>query len=134
MKLGEFVRDYRNKYGLSQRELALKCDVSNGIISMIEKGFNPNTNEPITPTLPTLKKLADGMHISLEELLEKVENLYIKLDDEKTAINLSTDEEQLITYYRGFNSKGKERLLETAIDMSNLDRYKKHFDTEQSVG
>jgi len=77
MKLGDLLRSYRNSHDLSQRQFALRCDLSNGYISILEKGINPNTQRPVTPTIPQLKKLADGMDMSLSELFERVDDMPI---------------------------------------------------------
>ena len=75
MKLGDLIRSYRESHDMSQRQFALRCDLSNGYISILEKGINPNTQRPVTPTIPQLKKLADGMGISLSELFEQVDDM-----------------------------------------------------------
>lgn len=77
MKLGDLIRSYRESHDISQRQFALRCDLSNGYISILEKGINPNTQKPVTPTIPQLKKLADGMGISLSELFEQVDDMPI---------------------------------------------------------
>lgn len=77
MKLGDLIRSYRDTHGLSQRQFANQCDLSNGYISILEKGINPSTGKPVTPTLPQMKKLADGMAITLSELFEKVDDMPI---------------------------------------------------------
>lgn len=77
MKLGELIRDYRDRQCLSQRQLAEKCDLSNGYISILEKGVNPNTGKPVTPTIPQLKKLASGMNMTMMEMLELVDDMPI---------------------------------------------------------
>ena len=51
MTLKDLVIKYRTENGLSQRQFALQCGLSNGYISMIERGVNPSTGEKITPTL-----------------------------------------------------------------------------------
>ena len=79
MKLGALIKEYREAHCLSQRQFAAQCDLSNGYISILEKGINPNTGRPVTPTIPQLKKLADGMNISLTELLEKIDDMPIEL-------------------------------------------------------
>lgn len=38
---------------------------------------------------------------------------------------LTPDEKELLDTYRNFNDEGKEKLLDTASDMAQLDRYKK---------
>lgn len=77
MKLGDLIRSYRESHDLSQRQFALRCDLSNGYISILEKGVNPNTQRPVTPTIPQLKKLADGMGMSLTDLFEQVDDMPI---------------------------------------------------------
>lgn len=79
MKLGTLIKEYREAHDLSQRQFAIMCDLSNGYISILEKGINPNTGRPVTPTLPQLKKLATGMHMSLSELMEKVDDMPVDL-------------------------------------------------------
>lgn len=79
MKLGDLIREYRESHGLSQRQFANQCDLSNGYISILEKGVNPSTGKPVTPTLPQLKKLADGMSITLSELFERTDDMPIDL-------------------------------------------------------
>lgn len=79
MKLGDLIKDYRATHELSQRQFALQCGLSNGYISILEKGINPKTDKPVTPTIPQLRKLADGMGITMTELLENVDDMPIDL-------------------------------------------------------
>lgn len=79
MKLGYLIREYRDSHGLSQRQFANECNLSNGYISILEKGINPRTGKPVTPTLPQLKKLADGMAMTLSELFERTDDMPIDL-------------------------------------------------------
>ena len=79
MKLSDLIRSYRESHELSQRQFALQCGLSNGYISILEKGINPNTGKPVTPTIPQLKKLADGMAMSLNELFDQVDDMPIDL-------------------------------------------------------
>ncbi len=60
LDVGERLRILREMYGMSQRALAKKAGVTNGIISMIEK----NTN---SPSLATLKKILDVFPIHFSE-------------------------------------------------------------------
>ena len=79
MKLGDLIKEYRDSHGLSQRQFANQCDLSNGYISILEKGINPSTGKPVTPTLPQMKKLADGMAITLSELFDKIDDMPIDI-------------------------------------------------------
>jgi len=60
IELGERLRTIREMKGLSQRALAKKTMVTNGIISMIEQNRT-------SPSIGTLKKILDGIPISLAE-------------------------------------------------------------------
>lgn len=75
MTLKDLVIKYRSDNGLSQRQFALQCGLSNGYISMLEKGINPSTGAKITPTLQALNKLAAGMHTTLNELFTLVDDM-----------------------------------------------------------
>lgn len=86
MKLGDLIVEYRTINKLSQRQFADKCGLSNGYISMLERGINPKTQKPITPTIPQLKKLADGMVMTISEILERVDDMPIDLSGPGTNI------------------------------------------------
>ncbi len=73
MTLSELVINYRKGHSLSQRQFAQQCGFSNGFVSMLEKNVNPNTGLPLTPSLPTLQKLAAGMGLSLDALFSLVD-------------------------------------------------------------
>lgn len=65
MELGENIRKYRTKKGLSREKLVLKCK---GIFSAshllsIEKGRTKN------PGIDIIVSLADGLGLSLDELV-----------------------------------------------------------------
>lgn len=52
---------------------------------MLEKGINPSTGAPITPTLTQLKKISDGMGITLMALFERVDDMPVDLIAEVKA-------------------------------------------------
>ncbi|BDG02485.1 cupin domain-containing protein [Anaeromyxobacter oryzae] len=58
--IGERLREIRERYGLSQRALAMRADVTNGMISMIEKNRS-------SPSIATLKKILGGFPMSLAD-------------------------------------------------------------------
>ena len=84
MELKEYLVLYRRAHDLSQRRFAEQCGLSNGYISMLERGFNPKTGQPITPTLPKLKMIANGMGLELTDLLSQVDDMLIDLQQEET--------------------------------------------------
>jgi len=58
--VGERLRTIREMYGFSQRALAKRADVTNGIISMIEQNSS-------SPSIATLKKILNGFPMSLTD-------------------------------------------------------------------
>ncbi len=85
MTLGEYISRYIEGHGLSQRQFALQCNVTNGYISMLISGVNPRTGKPMKPSLDTYIKLADGMGITLNELFAAIDDTQVSLpidDDE----------------------------------------------------
>jgi len=87
MTIGEVIKNYREEHGMSQRQFALKCDVSNGYISMLERGVNPKTGEPIMPSISALKTISSAMNISLNELLTMADDMPINLSGEIDPIS-----------------------------------------------
>lgn len=97
MTLKDLIMEYRSEYSLSQRQFAAACGLSNGYISMLEKGQNPSTKLPVTPTLPKLKQLAAGMGMTLTDLLVKVDDMPVELvlDDEESKKLVPEIEDEL---------------------------------------
>lgn len=60
LDVGERLRTIRQFHGLSQRELARRAGVTNGLISLVEMNR-------VSPSVSSLKKLLDGIPMSLAE-------------------------------------------------------------------
>jgi transcriptional regulator with XRE-family HTH domain len=60
LDVGAHLRAVRTMYGLSQRELAKRAGVTNGLISLIEQNR-------VSPSVSSLKKVLDGIPMSLAE-------------------------------------------------------------------
>ncbi len=58
--VGVRLRGIRTTFGLSQRELARRAGVTNGLISLIEQNR-------VSPSVSSLKKVLDGIPMSLAE-------------------------------------------------------------------
>ncbi len=98
MTLSELLVQYRLSHDLSQRQFAVRCGVSNGYISMLERNINPSTGDPVAPSLPTLKKIASGMGVTLDTLFSMVDDMPVSLDD--SAPHLTPAEERMVESYR----------------------------------
>lgn len=60
MDVGTHLKAVRQMYGLSQRELAKRAGVTNGLISLIEQNR-------VSPSVSSLKKVLDGIPMALAE-------------------------------------------------------------------
>lgn len=81
MTLGEYIIEYRQAHGLSQRQFAKQCDLTNGYINMIEAGINPKTKQPIVPSIASYKKIAQATGKSLHDLLSVIDDAPIQVND-----------------------------------------------------
>lgn len=68
MKIGEYIKEYRERMGLSQRKFAAQCDLSNAFINMLEKDENPKTGKPIELSIGKYKKIANGTGVTVDQL------------------------------------------------------------------
>lgn len=124
MTLKDLIIEYRNDHGLSQRQFATACGLSNGYISMLEKEMNPNTKLPVTPTLPKLKQLASGMGMSLTDLLVKVDDMPVELilddADSKKLVPEIEDEldAEIMKIISGLTPEKKQQALSYIQDLA----------------
>lgn len=73
MKLGELIKEYRNKNNITIREFAERSGVSRSYLSQLEK----DKEGVRVTTLPKLKGIARAMEISLEELMRTMDDMII---------------------------------------------------------
>ncbi|MDD3064120.1 MAG: helix-turn-helix transcriptional regulator [Massilibacteroides sp.] len=62
--IGDNIKKYRNKLGISQDQLSKKSDLAFHTIAKIEAGSTLN------PTIETVKKIADALGVSLDDLMK----------------------------------------------------------------
>lgn len=82
MKIGEILSEYLTENGMSQRQFAKKCGMSNGYISMLIKNKNTHSDKPIVPSLSTLLSISKALGISLDQLLETADDIQIDISSE----------------------------------------------------
>lgn len=75
--IGEYIRKYRGDTSL--RDFADKCGISHTHLDSIEKGIDPRTNKPVKVTVETLKKIANAMNMTINDLL--IQSGDVKVED-----------------------------------------------------
>ena len=68
--IGERVKALREAMGLSLRDLAERCDVGAATLSQVERGES-------SPTLAVAARIADGLELTLSQLLRIDENRHL---------------------------------------------------------
>ena len=109
MKLGEWLKEYRMEHGLSMQSFADSCGFSKAYVSMLERGVNPTTNKPVSPTMQTFEKIAKATGQEVDTLLKI-------LDDEQLItikpFKLDERKKELINGYDELNDDGRLLLFE----------------------
>src|ERR671924_252418 len=102
------IRSYRHRFGLSQRQLALRMQVPRTYVSKIE-------NEKATPTLSSLERLARALEVSICDLLKGSESSH-----ETEIRELMQDEfiAELIPYVSKLNGMQCSSILAQVHDMT----------------
>ena len=63
IKIGKHIQKVRDLKGISQQDLAAKCNFEKSNMSRLEAGR-------VNPTLSTLEKVANALEVSLAELFD----------------------------------------------------------------
>lgn len=100
MKLGEWLKMYRARNNMTMQDLATACGFSKAYVAMLEKGVNPTTGKPLSPTIQTLDKIARGTGQDIDSLLKfldgdqpvTITTLSNNLSDEQATVLKAYDE------------------------------------------
>lgn len=113
MTIGDVIKNYREKNNVSMGEFAGNCGLSKGYISMLENNINPRNNKPISPTLPSIAKIASGMGIELDSLLKMLdsEQPIVLSEDAPSPSGLSSKQEELLGVYDQLSSRNQGKVL-----------------------
>lgn len=124
MTISDILKQYRSEHGLSQRQFADLCGVSNGYISLLEKGKNPKTGKPVTPTLGSLQRIAHTMGVTIDELLSSADDLEV---DISVKPNLNS-EDGLYDRISGLDPDLQQQLIEfVALAQAQPEIAKRHL-------
>lgn len=87
MTLGQIIRAYREENSMSMDRFAKASGLSKGYISQLENNLNPKTGEPPVPSMATIKKAANGMFMSFDELFNQLDdNMKVSVSPEKVRM------------------------------------------------
>lgn len=98
---------------------------------MLENGINPNTNEPIMPSIAILKEISSAMNMSLHDLLIQADDMPVNLSLELKLQSSPEKDRQLIEFISLFKKLTTEQqsLIISQIKgiLANQDQPEKHM-------
>jgi len=112
LSLGQRIKHYRTKAGLSQKDLAAIIKISPTALSRYESG-------KLEPNVLTLMNIAKELKITVDTL--------VGLDPRPDLIAQNSDEALLLRLFRQLNDVGRGRVLEYS---SVLSKSPKHADKD----
>lgn len=112
MELKTFINSYRTEHNLTMEQFAKSASLSKGYISMLEKGYNPQTGKKIIPSISALNNIAIATGTDLDHLLKIIDDIEVSLDSPAQDLIISNpQEEQLIIGYRKLTTANQKELL-----------------------
>ena len=112
MELKTFINSYRTEHNLTMEQFAKSASLSKGYISMLEKGYNPQTGKKIIPSISSLNNIAIATGTDLDHLLKIIDDIEVSLDSPAQDLIISNpQEEQLIIGYRNLTTANQKELL-----------------------
>lgn len=112
MELKTFINSYRTEHNLTMEQFAKSASLSKGYISMLEKGYNPQTGKKIIPSISALNNIAIATGTDLDHLLKIIDDIEVSLDSPARDLIISNpQEEQLIIGYRNLTTANQKELL-----------------------
>lgn len=112
MSLGDFIKKYREEHDLSTRAFAAKVGISHQYVGILESGIN-NDGKPVSPTMSTYTKIANGLGMSEMELLSMV-------DDNVTVNPVMTDDQrELLSIIQQLRPDQTDALLTLARQLAD---------------
>lgn len=112
MELKTFINSYRTEHNLTMEQFAKSASLSKGYISMLEKGYNPQTGKNIIPSISALNNIAIATGTDLDHLLKIIDDIEVSLDSPAQDLIISNPQEaQLIIGYRNLTTANQKELL-----------------------
>ncbi len=112
--IGDKLKQRRTELKLTQQQLAEMVGAKKNTISNYECGIS-------SPNEDTIITLMDALQCDANYLFDYKEPTQNNAFDPPHTEN----EKKILEYFREFNEEGQEKLLDSASDMAQLDRYKK---------
>jgi len=108
LQVATAIRMYRQKSGLSQRQLAMRMQVPRTYVSKIE-------NEKAMPTLSSLQRLAVALEVTMADL---VKGSHMSLEDEIADLMQDGFIAEVMPYLKQLDNMQRSSLLSQVRELS----------------
>ena len=88
MTLGQIIKAYRETNSMSMDDFSKASKISKGYISQLENNLNPKTGEPPVPSIQSIRKAANGMFMTFDELFSQLDD-NTKVDAEPEKVKMA---------------------------------------------
>ncbi len=121
--IAKVLKRLREQTGMTSDEVGAIIGKSGKTVNAWENG----RGQPDAEMLIRLSSIYHVKNLLLEFDEDQVLEGAFSKEDSVSQIEtiITSDEKRLLYYYRNFNEEGREKLLDVALDMAQLDRYKK---------
>lgn len=92
MHVGELIKQYRLDHNLSMQDFADKSSLSKAYVAMLERVYNPKNKQPISPSMDKMNKIAKGMGLSFDDLLQRLNSGSEFVDSKDRAVEIELNE------------------------------------------
>ncbi|MBR0132994.1 MAG: helix-turn-helix transcriptional regulator [Lachnospiraceae bacterium] len=106
--VGQRIRNYRNKLGLSQERLAELAGCHPTYIGQVERGEK-------NASLESIEKISSALKLPLEKLFEKIEPYMVSIDDSNIPLKCYN--------YLSSKTQSEQELIYEIIQ--DIDKYKR---------
>lgn len=79
MTLGQIIKDFRNEHGLTLKDFSKRSGITVAYLSMLENNKNSKNGKPIIPTYQTCCKVADGIGVSIDWIIDRVDDFPVRV-------------------------------------------------------
>lgn len=116
-ELGELLKQLRGKRSL--REAGKLTGISHNYLSIVERGVDPRSGAPVSPTPETLKKLAESYNYSYEKLMQMAGYIDEVVYKEESAKN---NAEEILRYIEsGLTNEEIGKRMDFFVDIMKLN-------------
>lgn len=104
MTLGDIIKQYRQQHGVSMEYVANLCGITKGYVAMLERNINSKTGRPVKPTVETIAKVCNGLHLNIDAVFNQLDDDYeitvASAAPSPLSSSLTDEENHLLSIYR----------------------------------